>query len=177
ALLRTRPGDAGAGGGGACADGPGGFPPRPQPAPSQLGRAYLQTDPVHSHAARRPLRRPRGARAVGQRPHSILPNPALSAQAHTQAPMATGALVILAVIPPRTTPKTGGVQTDGEANLTSEDDTSRHPMDGWEATHSRSVAGSRPASPTNQPRPLAWADCFAHSAVFPWSLRPLPRAS
>jgi len=43
-------------------------------------------------------------------------------------------LVILAVIPPRTTPKTGGVQTDGEANLTSEDDTSRHPMDGGEAT-------------------------------------------
>ena len=57
--------------------------------------------------------------------------------------MAAGALVILAVIPPRTTPKTGGVQTDGEANLTSEDDTSHHPMDGWEATHNRSVAGSR----------------------------------
>jgi hypothetical protein len=51
--------------------------------------------------------------------------------------MATGALVILAVIPPRTTPKTGGVQTDEEANLTSEDDTSRHPMDGGEATHNR----------------------------------------
>jgi hypothetical protein len=51
--------------------------------------------------------------------------------------MATGALVILAVIPPRTTPKTGGVQTGGEANLTSEDDTIRHPMDGWEATHNR----------------------------------------
>jgi hypothetical protein len=51
--------------------------------------------------------------------------------------MATGALVILAVIPPRTTPKTGGVQTDREANLTSEDDTSRHPMDGREATHNR----------------------------------------
>jgi hypothetical protein len=45
--------------------------------------------------------------------------------------------VILAVIPPRTTPKTGGVQTDEEANLTSEDDTSRHPMDGGEATHNR----------------------------------------
>jgi hypothetical protein len=53
--------------------------------------------------------------------------------------MATGALVILAVIPPRTTPKTGGVQTDEEANLTSEDDTSRHPMDGGEATHNRKV--------------------------------------
>jgi hypothetical protein len=52
--------------------------------------------------------------------------------------MATGPLVILAVIP-RTTPKTGGVQTDGEANLTSEDDTSRHPMDGGEATHNRSA--------------------------------------
>jgi hypothetical protein len=51
--------------------------------------------------------------------------------------MATGALVILTVIPPRTTPKTGGVQTDGEANLTSEDDTSRHPMDGREATRNR----------------------------------------
>ena len=53
--------------------------------------------------------------------------------------MATGALVILAVIPPRTTPKTGGVQMDGEANLTSEDDTSRHPMDSGEATHNRRV--------------------------------------
>jgi hypothetical protein len=48
--------------------------------------------------------------------------------------MATGPLVILAVIPPRTTPNTGGVQTDGEA------------------THNRSVAGSRPASPTPTPQ-------------------------
>jgi hypothetical protein len=56
--------------------------------------------------------------------------------------MATGALVILAVIPPRTTPKTGGVQTDEEANLTSEDDTSRHPMDGREATHNRKAVDS-----------------------------------
>src|SRR5829696_2182625 len=51
------------------------------------------------------------------------------------AAIAAGALVIVAVIPPWTTPKTGGVQTDGEANLTSEDDTRRHPMDGREATH------------------------------------------
>jgi hypothetical protein len=51
--------------------------------------------------------------------------------------MAAGASVILAVIPPWTTPKTGGVQTDGEANLTSEDGTSRHLMDGREATHNR----------------------------------------
>jgi hypothetical protein len=41
-------------------------------------------------------------------------------------------------------------QTDGEANLTSEDDTRRHPMDGQEATHNRSVAGSRLASLTKQ---------------------------
>jgi hypothetical protein len=67
--------------------------------------------------------------------------------------MATGALVILAVIPPRTTPKTGGVQTDGEANLTSEDDTSRHPLDGWEATHNRKVAGPNPTSGATPPRP------------------------
>ena len=50
--------------------------------------------------------------------------------------------VILADIPPRTTPKTGGVQTDGEANLTSEDDTSRPPMDGWEVTHNWLVPDS-----------------------------------
>jgi hypothetical protein len=43
---------------------------------------------------------------------------------------------------------------DGEADLTSEDDTSRHPMDGWEATHNRSVAGSRPASPTKQDKQI-----------------------
>ena len=54
--------------------------------------------------------------------------------------------VILAVIPPRTTPKTGGVQTDGTGDLTSEDDTSRHPMDGREATRNRKVVGSNPTS-------------------------------
>jgi hypothetical protein len=31
---------------------------------------------------------------------------------------------------------------DGEANLTSEDDTSRHPMDGREPTRNRTVEGS-----------------------------------
>jgi hypothetical protein len=36
---------------------------------------------------------------------------------------------------------------DGEANLTSEDDTSRHPMDGREATHNPPVAALRPAGP------------------------------
>jgi hypothetical protein len=78
------------------------------------------------------------------------PPPPVPARDHHRT---TGSLtVILAVIPPRTTPKTGGVQTDGEANLTSEDDTSRHPMDGREATHNRSVAGSRPASPTRSRR-------------------------
>jgi hypothetical protein len=56
--------------------------------------------------------------------------------------------VILAVIPPGTTRKTGGDQTDGTADLTSENDTRRHPLDGAEATHNRSVAGSKPASPT-----------------------------
>jgi hypothetical protein len=60
-----------------------------------------------------------------------------------------GWAVILAVIPPGTTRKTGGVQMDGKVNLTSEDDTRRHPLDGDEPTHNRSVAGSRPASPTD----------------------------
>ena len=56
--------------------------------------------------------------------------------------------VILAVIPPGTTRKTGGDQVDGAANLTSENDTRCYPTDGAEPTHNRSVAGSRPASPT-----------------------------
>src|SRR5215211_1354776 len=60
------------------------------------------------------------------------------------------AAVILAVIPPGITRKTGSDQTDGPADLTSKDVTRWYPMDGAEATHNRSVAGSRPASPTEQ---------------------------
>jgi hypothetical protein len=73
--------------------------------------------------------------------------------------------VILSVIPPGTTHKTGGDQADGTADLTSENDTRCYPMDGAEATHNRSVAGSRPASPTQTPRSTAWVDCFACSVV------------
>jgi hypothetical protein len=46
-------------------------------------------------------------------------------------------------------------------DLTCKDNTGYHLPDGWEATHNRSVAGSRPASPTQTPRSTAWADCFA----------------
>jgi hypothetical protein len=63
--------------------------------------------------------------------------------------MATGALVMLAVIPPPTTPKTGAVHTDGETNPTSQDHTSRQPIDGWKPTRKPPVAGSRPAGPTS----------------------------
>jgi len=56
--------------------------------------------------------------------------------------------MVSTVIPPRTTSKTGSDQTDCPANLTSENDTRPYSLDGGEATHNRSVAGSRPASPT-----------------------------
>jgi hypothetical protein len=66
-------------------------------------------------------------------------------------------MVILAVIPPGTTHKTGGDQADGTADLTSQNDTGWHPVDGTEPTHNRSVAGSRPASPTEQrKRTVRW---------------------
>ena len=55
--------------------------------------------------------------------------------------------VILAVIPPGTTHKTGGDQADGTADLTCEDCTRRYPMDGAEATHNRSVASSGTVCP------------------------------
>jgi hypothetical protein len=58
--------------------------------------------------------------------------------------------VIPAVIPPGTTRKTGGDQADGTVDLSSKDDTRFYLLDGGEATHNRSVAGSRPASPTEQ---------------------------
>jgi hypothetical protein len=38
--------------------------------------------------------------------------------------------VILSVIPPGTTRKTGGDQADGTADLTCEDSTKHHPLDG-----------------------------------------------
>jgi hypothetical protein len=57
------------------------------------------------------------------------------------------AAVILAVIPPGTTRKTGRDQLDGTTDLTSENDTRRHPLDGDEPTHNRWVAGSSPLRP------------------------------
>jgi hypothetical protein len=42
---------------------------------------------------------------------------------------------MLAVIPPRTTRRTGEDQADWSADLTSENDTRSHPMDGGEPTH------------------------------------------
>jgi hypothetical protein len=63
--------------------------------------------------------------------------------------------VILAVIPPGTTRRTGEDQADWSADLTGENDTRCYPMDGAEATHNRSVAGSRPASPIESRRSQA----------------------
>jgi hypothetical protein len=42
---------------------------------------------------------------------------------------------MLAVIPPGTIRRTRGDQVDGTANLTCEDSTTYHPLDGWEPTH------------------------------------------
>jgi len=50
--------------------------------------------------------------------------------------------VILAVIPPSTTRKTGSDQMDRPADLTSKDVTRCYPVDGREATHNRKVVGS-----------------------------------
>jgi hypothetical protein len=44
---------------------------------------------------------------------------------------------MLAVIPPRTTRRTGEDQADWSADLTSENDTRSHPMDGGEPTRNR----------------------------------------
>ena len=133
ALLRTRPGHAGAGGGGACADRPGGFPPRPQPASSQLGRGVPTSLTRYTHAGAAYFAAHEEPELLGNDLTAFFEPCAERTDAHAAA-HGSGARVILAVIPPRTTPKTGGVQTDGEANTTSEDDTSRHPMDGDEAT-------------------------------------------
>ena len=81
--------------------------------------------------------------------------------------MATGALVILTVIPPGTTSKTGGDQADWTADLTSVNDTRWYPVDAWEATHNRSVAGSRPASPTHRARPGHPARGASHGSAGP----------
>src|SRR5215217_3584689 len=88
------------------------------------------------------------------------------------------AAVILAVIPPGITRKTRSDQTDGPADLTSKDVTRWYPMDGAEATHNRSVAGSRPASPTEQRKPAVGvlATCW-RTWSFRWSFhRELPPA-
>jgi hypothetical protein len=77
------------------------------------------------------------------------------------------AAVILAVIPPGTTRKTGSDQMDGPADLTSKDVTRCYPVVGWEATHNRSVAGSRPASPTHS-RPSA-SSRSVRSTPPPWT--------
>jgi len=55
-------------------------------------------------------------------------------------------VVMLAVIPPGTTSKTGGDQADGTANLTRENDTRGYPLDGGEPTRNRKVDGSSAAS-------------------------------
>src|SRR6266540_1641570 len=57
---------------------------------------------------------------------------------------------------------TGRYQLDGTPNLTCEDGTRHHAVDGWEGTHNRSVAGSRPASPTG---------CSTHSEQGKWLWR------
>src|SRR4029450_12257864 len=64
--------------------------------------------------------------------------------------------VILTVIPPRTPSRPGSDQTDCSADLSSENDTRWYPMDGDEATHDRSVAGSRPPAPPERVRSTAW---------------------
>ena len=69
-------------------------------------------------------------------------NSGSAAGMRTVQPRTTLALVILAVIPPGTTCKTGGDLADGSADLTCEDSTKHHPLDGEEPTHNRSVAGS-----------------------------------
>jgi hypothetical protein len=58
---------------------------------------------------------------------------------------------------------------DGPADLTSKDVTRCYPVDGREATHNRSVAGSRPASPTRSRMSQACGTCLAWSVVIPWS--------
>jgi hypothetical protein len=49
------------------------------------------------------------------------------------------AAVILSVIPPRRTSKTRSHQMDSTTDLTCKDGTAHHVVDGWEATHNRSV--------------------------------------
>jgi hypothetical protein len=44
---------------------------------------------------------------------------------------------------------------DDASDLSCKDGTGQHPVDGWGATHNRSVAGSRPASPTESRRSQA----------------------
>src|SRR5512132_1940800 len=56
--------------------------------------------------------------------------------------------VILSVIPPRSTRRTGQYQADVTVDLSCEDDTPQGAADGWEATHDRSVAGRAPPGPT-----------------------------
>jgi hypothetical protein len=52
---------------------------------------------------------------------------------------------------------TGRDQLDSAPDLTCNDDTAQHAVDGDEATHNRSVAGSRPASPTETRRSQVYA--------------------
>jgi hypothetical protein len=56
--------------------------------------------------------------------------------------------------------RTGRYQPDGTLDLTWEDGTERGATDIWEATHNRSVAGSRPTSPTQRRRSQACRACF-----------------
>jgi hypothetical protein len=58
-------------------------------------------------------------------------------------PMEGRAPVILAVIPPGRTSKTRSHQMDGITELSCKNGITHYGVDAWEATHNRSVAGSR----------------------------------
>ncbi|MEU5087757.1 epoxide hydrolase N-terminal domain-containing protein [Streptomyces sp. NPDC021356] len=50
-------------------------PGRPEPAAPELGRAHVPRHALHAHAARRPLRRPRGTRPARRGHGRVLPRP------------------------------------------------------------------------------------------------------
>src|SRR5215204_5856966 len=99
-------------------------------------------------------------------------------------PVEGRAPVILSVIPPGTTHKTGGDQADGTGDLTSKDATRRYPMDSGEPTRNRKVegwnrclgpaagrTGSSPAPSHGCPRP-----CRRRGRGLPWWTKALGRA-
>jgi hypothetical protein len=90
-----------------------------------------------------------------------------------------GWAVILVVIPPGTTHKTGGDQADGAANVTSVNDTRRYPVDGWEPTHNWLVSDStrwtRGCSSVGQSRRLITARSQVRGLPAPPSKTSKPR--